>query len=311
MKPVLLILIPMDRMPTAGIDARFEVIHAPDASAAAAAIAAHGARVDVVLTNGSTGLSAAAIAAMPRLTLVAALGAGHENVAVAEARARGITVVNGAGSNAACVADHAFALLLAAVRRIVALDGACRAGLWRDQLEVPPNFSGRRLGLLGLGAIGAQIARRAAGFDLQVGYHTRTPRADSGHRHFDSVLALAQWCDDLVVALPGGAATRHLVDAAVLRALGPGGMLVNIARGSIVDTVALDAALAAGELGGAALDVYEGEPTPPAALLRFPNVILTPHVAGTSPQATAASIDLFLENARRHFAGEPVLTPIG
>jgi hypothetical protein len=143
-----------------------------------------------------------------------------------------------------------------------------------------------------------------------VGYHNRSPRADSPHRYFDSLPALAQWCDFLVVAAPGGATTRHLVDATVLKALGAQGFLVNIARGSVVDTAALAEALRAGELGGAGLDVYESEPLPPAALLDLPNVVLTPHVAGWSPESMQASLQCFLDNAEAHFAGEPVRTPI-
>ncbi|MNT72958.1 (S)-sulfolactate dehydrogenase [compost metagenome] len=123
--------------------------------------------------------------------------------------------------------------------------------------------------------------------------------------------ALATWADYLVVATPGGADTRHLVDTSVLAALGPAGFLVNIARGSVVDTEALAHALRAGKLGGAGLDVYESEPAPPTVLFDCPNVVLTPHVAGWSPEAVTASVMQFLENARRHFAGEVLLTPVG
>ncbi len=129
-------------------------------------------------------------------------------------------------------------------------------------------------------------------------------------RYFDSVQGLAQWCDFLVVATPGGAGTHHLIDAKVLEALGPNGFVVNVSRGSVVDTAALAQALTAGTIAGAGLDVYEGEPHPPGALLKLRNVVLTPHVGGRSPEAIAASVDNFLANAKRHFAGEAVLTPI-
>jgi D-3-phosphoglycerate dehydrogenase / 2-oxoglutarate reductase len=124
------------------------------------------------------------------------------------------------------------------------------------------------------------------------------------------VIALAQWCDFLVVATPGGAATRHLIDAKVLAALGPGGYLVNISRGSVVDTAALADALRAGRVKGAGLDVYESEPAPPAVLLGLPGVVLTPHVAGASPEAQLASLQRFLDNAQRHFAGRPLVSPV-
>lgn len=310
MKPLLLVLITMPRAALAAIAARFDMLYAPDDAQRAATIAARGAEVQAVLTNGTTGLSAAEIDACPKLTLICVLGAGHENVAVAHARPRGIVVANGAGTNDDCVADHAMALLLASVRAVPEFDRACRAGVWRTALPVQPNVSHKRLGIVGLGAIGRKIAQRGAGFEMAIGYHTRTRRDDVPHRWFDSVVALAQWCDFLVVATPGGAATKHLIDATVLAALGPNGYLVNIARGSVVDTAALADALRAGRIKGAGLDVYESEPEPPAELLGFDSVVLTPHTAGSSPEAHQATLDRFIGNATRHFAGQPVVSPI-
>ncbi len=130
------------------------------------------------------------------------------------------------------------------------------------------------------------------------------------HAYFDSPIALAEWADYLVVATPGGPATRHLVDARVLEALGPQGFLVNIARGSVVDTQALADALRAGRVAGAGLDVYESEPAPPTLLFDLPNVVLTPHVAGGSPEAVRASVERFVENATRHFAGQAPVSPV-
>jgi lactate dehydrogenase-like 2-hydroxyacid dehydrogenase len=303
-------LIAMSEHSLAQLRERFELLLAPTAGERADAIRAHGPRIQVVLTNGATGLHADEIDAMPRLTLACALGAGHENLARDHARARGVLLANGAGTNDDCVADHALALLLATVRAIPQLDQACRQGVWRDDLPMRPQFSHRRLGILGMGTIGRKIAQRGAAFALSVGYHNRSIVAGSPHRHFDSLLALAQWCDYLVVATPGGAGTKHLVDAAVLEALGPQGFLVNIARGSVVDTDALAQALRSGALGGAGLDVYESEPQPPAALLGLPNVVLTPHIAGWSPEAMQASLQCFLDNAELHLAGQPVRTPI-
>jgi lactate dehydrogenase-like 2-hydroxyacid dehydrogenase len=208
------------------------------------------------------------------------------------------------------VADHAFALLLAVVRDVPQLDQATRNGIWRDALPLRPNVSSKRLGIVGLGHIGEKIARRGAGFDMEIGYHNRKPREGSPLRYFDNVTDLAQWSDFLMVATPGGAGTHHLIDGKVLHALGPQGFLVNVSRGSVVDTAALARALTEGTIAGAGLDVYEGEPNPPEALLELRNVVLTPHLAGRSPEAITASVDHFLENAKRYFAGEPVLTPI-
>jgi len=309
-KPRVLVTIPMPAEALAAIGEPFEVLNAPGAMPTAAAIADHAATIDAVLTNGAVGFPAAAMDALPRLSLVCALGAGHENIDVAHARALGIVVANGTGTNDTGVADHAMALLLAAVRAVPRFDRACRAGVWRDALPVQPGVSHKRLGVLGLGAIGRKIARRAEGFEMAVGYHARTPRGDVAWPWFDSPCALAQWCDFLVVATPGGAATRHLVDAAVLEALGPRGFLVNIARGSVVDTAALASALQRGAIAGAGLDVYESEPAPPAELLGFDHVVLTPHTAGASPEAQAATLRRFLDNATRHFRGESVVSPV-
>ena len=181
--------------------------------------------------------------ALLQLQLVCALGAGYENIDLAHARGCGIALANGAGTNDDCVADHAFGLLIATVRGIVQLDARTREGVWRTALPLPPNVSHKRLGILGLGTIGRKIAQRALGFEMEVGYCNRSPKGDLPYRYFDSLQALAAWCDVLVIATPGGPGTRHLVDADILQALGERGWLVNIARGSVVDTAALALAL--------------------------------------------------------------------
>jgi lactate dehydrogenase-like 2-hydroxyacid dehydrogenase len=288
----------------------FEVVYAPDAAQCEAAIAAHGARVRSVCTIGATGLSAAQMQRMPALSLVCAMGAGYENIDVAYARAHGIAVGNGAGTNDECVADHAMGLMIAAVRGLVRHDKAVRAGIWRSAMPLPPNVSGKRLGIVGLGTIGARIARRAEAFDMEIGYHNRMPREGVDYRYFGDLPALAAWADVLLVATPGGAGTRHLVDAGVLEALGSEGFLVNIARGSVVDTAALAAAVRAGRVAGAGLDVYESEPEPPAELLDLDAVVLTPHVGGWSPEAVQNSVDRFIANMRNHLDGKPLVSPV-
>lgn len=310
MHPTLLILIAMTPDNVAQIARHFHVIHAPTRAERDTAIARDGQNVRIVLTNGSTGLTAAEMAAMPKLELACALGAGYENIDVQAARARGVVVANGAGTNDACVADHAIGLLLATVRGIPKLDRITRDGVWRDHIPLPPGVSGKRLGIVGLGTIGQQIARRAAGFDMQIGYHNRTPREGVPYRYFNGLKDMAEWADFLIVATPGGAQTKHLIDQTILETLGPHGYVVNIARGSVVDTAALETAIRAGKLGGAGLDVYESEPKPPAGLLDLEQVVLTPHVAGWSPESVQATVDRFLENARRHLAGEAVVSPV-
>lgn len=311
MKPVLLVLIPLSDVHLARLRERYDVRHAPTAAARDAAIAhADAGAIRAVLTNGAVGLTGVEMDRLGGLELVCALGAGYENIDLDAARRRGIAVGNGAGTNDDCVADHAFGLLLAAVRGLRKLDAHTRAGGWRDDLPPLPNFSHQRLGILGLGTIGRKIAQRARGFELEVGYHNRRKLDDTSYAYFDTPLALAEWADYLVVVTPGGAATRHLVNAEVLRALGAGGFVVNVARGSVVDTAALAAALRDGTIGGAGLDVYESEPEAPTELLDLDNIILTPHVGGNSPRAMAASVQRFLDNAERHFAGQPLVSPV-
>ncbi len=308
----LLVLIELEpenlaRLETAG----FEILQAPTAADRARLLACPGPASRAVLTNGSTGLSAAEMAALPQLEIVCALGAGYEKIDLDAARARGLAVTHGPGTNDASVADHAMTLLMAVARGIPEADAAVRRGDWTRSRQPRPMISGKRLGILGLGNIGLQIARRGAGgFAMPVAYHNRHRRAESPYSYCPTPAALAAWSDFMVVATPGGAATRHLVDAPVLEALGPNGFLINIARGSVVDTTALIAALKNRRIGGAALDVLESEPEVPDELAKLSNVVLTPHIAGRSPEAVAATVQLVIDNLGAHFTGRPVKTPV-
>lgn len=310
MKIPLLALCAVDASTLAVLSGRYDLTCAPTPEERQTAISRQGERFRAVLTIGSTGLTAAEIAAMPALELVCCLGVGHEHVDVAAAKARDIVVAIGRGANDECVADHAMGLVIACLRNFRALDRLCRDGVWRTEIPLPLQVSGKRLGILGMGAIGERIAERATAFRMPVGYHNRRPRPESPHEYFESLAALATWCDVLVCAAPGGAATHHLVDAAVLEALGPRGFLVNVGRGSIVDTQALAAALVSGLIAGAGIDVYESEPEPPRELIGLDNLILTPHMAGWSPEAVAKQYEIFLGNMDGHFSGSGALTPI-
>jgi len=267
-------------------------------------------RARVLVTTGYAGASREDMAALPSLSLICCVGTGYENVDIAAARERGIVVVHGAGTNAGAVADHAFALLLAVMRDIPRFDASARRGDWRGELGSRPIPTGKRLGIVGMGAIGERVARRAAAFDMAVSYHTRSARSDLPWRHVESALELADAVDCLVVAAPGGPQTRHMIDAAVLAALGPGGFLVNVGRGSIVDTRALVDALGAGTISGAALDVFEDEPSIPEDLRGMPNVVLTPHVAAFAPEVQRAAAVLLQRNVELFLSGQSVLTPV-
>lgn len=265
-----------------------------------------------VLTNGRFGLSGAEMALLPKLAIVCAVGAGFEAIDLDTARSRGIAVTHTPDRNAPAVADSAIMLLMAAVRRLPQADRFVRSGGWQDQWRaITPTVSGKRLGILGLGKIGGRIAYRAArGFDMEVGYHNRAAVAGAPYRYFDRLVDLASWADFLIVAAPGGPHTRHLVDAQVLAALGPQGYLVNVGRGTVVDTAALIEALQSNRIAGAGLDVVEGEPAIPQRLLDLDNLVITPHCAGRAPETQAAATALIIDNLNAHFAGRPLLTPI-
>jgi lactate dehydrogenase-like 2-hydroxyacid dehydrogenase len=274
-------------------------------------IATRGAEFRGVLTYGTLGFSAADIDHMPNLEIVCAIGAGYENIDVAAARARAIAVTHGPGTNVMSVADHAMALLMATARLIVPGDHIARTGEWSKGKQMRPTISGKKLGILGMGRIGAAIAKRGAGgFDMPIGYHNRRPVEGASGTYFPSLVALAEWADFLAIASPGGPATRHLVNAEVLAALGQQGYVVNIARGSIIDQAALIDALTAGKIAGAGLDVLDGEPAVPPALAALENVVLSPHIAGLAPESEAAMAGLMLENVKAHFAGRKLPTPV-
>lgn len=266
--------------------------------------------VRVLVTTGVAGASAEEIQSMPQLSLICCIGTGYENVDLAAARMRGIVVTHGAGSNATAVADHAVGLLLAVMRNITAFDRLAKQDLWRGDLQPRPIPSGKRLGVIGLGAIGRRIARRLEGFDMEVHYHTRTIKTDVPWTYHASVFDLASAVDCLIVAAPGGPETYHMINHQVLAALGPRGFLVNVGRGSLVDTSALVEALTSNTIAGAALDVFEEEPSIPLALRSLDNVVLTPHVAAYAPETQIVSAKLMLQNIELFLDGRDVLSPI-
>ncbi len=251
------------------------------------------------------------IEALPRLGLIAGMGAGYERLDVAAALERGVLVTNTPGVTDECVADMAFALLLAAGRQIVAGDRFVRSGKWLGAAyPLVPRVSGRRLGILGLGRIGLAIARRGEAFRMPVAYHNRHPRGDVAYKHYKNLEALAEASDYLVVACPGGPGTHHIVDAAVLKALGPKGIVVNIARGSIIDEKALLAALQSGAIAAAGLDVFELEPQMDEAFHKLDNVVLMPHRGGGTFETWEDACDLVKANLSQFLKDGTVLTPV-
>ena len=315
-KPTLLVLVYLAPEHRNLLSDRFELLYAPnkrlgvDRSNGQEQINLRGKEIEFVLTNGANGLLPIEIDAMPKLKLICSLGVGFENVAIEHARRCGIPVCNAAGTNHVAVADHAMAILLAAIRRVTFLNNGVRHGLWRDDIPRPPHVSGRKMGIFGLGAVGTEIAKRARGFDMEIGYNSRSRKDQLGFRWFENINSLAQWCDYLIIAAPASEETYHVVNGEVLNFLGPDGVLVNVARGTLVDTNAVATALKQKRIWAVALDVYEFEPTPPSQLFEFDNVILTPHIAGISPQAIHASVMRFIENTEAFLAGKPLLTQV-
>lgn len=293
-RPRLLVLFDLFAEDLAEFQKRFDVIFRPRADLATIKSVSEG--VQGVVTIGSIGLSRDAMKALPDLKVILNLGAGYEGVDVDAARELGIPVTTGGGLNSETVADHAMGLLLSAIREIPRADRTLRAGYWAGARARLTTLSGMTVGILGLGDIGLAIARRAEAFGTTILYTNRRPRADVGYGFVPELRDLAAKSDVLVVACPGGAATFHIVDAEVLSALGSDGYLVNISRGSVVDTQALIAALQAGTIKAAGLDVFENEPVVPAELFAFPNVVLTPHVGGTSIPAVSATVERAITN---------------
>jgi len=270
--------------------------------------------VRVLVTVGVFKTQAPLLDLLPNLELICCLGSGYEGVDIAEAKRRGIMVTHSPAANAAAVAELAMALLLAANRNILQADRFLRDGSWQEsavaQMRIPRGLAGRKIGIYGMGAIGAKIAARAAAFEARIAYHGRAARPDLAYEFHASLQSLAEWADVLMVAVRANATNRGRVDAKVMRALGPEGILVNIARGSVVDETALIALLKSGELGSAGLDVFEHEPDVPKALTAIPQVVLTPHIGGRTAEAFEAMQDAVLANIAAFLTDGTVVTPI-
>jgi hydroxypyruvate reductase len=268
-------------------------------------------RVRGVAVYALHGCAAAVIAALPKLEIIACMGIGVDRIDLAAAKARGVRVTNTPDVVTDDTADIALALMLATERRIAEADRFVRRGDWlKGDLSFGRALRNRKLGIVGLGRIGQAIATRAAAFGMEIAYYGPRRKDGVAYRYFADPVSLAGWAEILAVAAPGGEATRHLVDRAVIDALGPQGTLINIARGSVVDEAALVAALAAGRLGGAGLDVYASEPNVPDALFAMDNVVLSPHTGSATHDTRRAMGDLTVDNLLAHFAGKPLLTPV-
>lgn len=269
------------------------------------------ARVDALVWAGEFPLGAALVDAMPRLGLIACFTVGYDGVDLDLAHARGIAVAHAGAANAEDVADHAIGLMIAHRRWIVGGDHHLRAGQWTIEAKTRTrSMGGARLGIVGMGAIGIAIAERAEAMKMRIGWWGPRDKPGLVWPRTDSLAALARESDILAVAARADETNRGMIDAAILDALGPDGLLVNVARGQLVDEVALVAALKAGRLGGAALDVFDPEPTDPARWADVPNVVLTPHTGGATQEAVARMLGMLRANLAAHFEGAPLPAPV-
>jgi lactate dehydrogenase-like 2-hydroxyacid dehydrogenase len=297
--------------PFARLEREFSVHKLWQAADKAKLLADVAPRIRGIQATGSATVDAALIDRLPKLEIIACCGVGYDGIDVAAAKRRNVTVTNTPDVLNDCVADLAMGLLVAAARGIATGDRFVRAGKWLSgNLPLQAKVSGKRLGIVGMGRIARVIAKRAAGFDLQIAYHARRKVPDVPFRYYGKLVDLARDSDFLLLIVPGGKETFHLVTEEVLRALGPKGILVNVARGPVVDEPALVRCLQEGALGGAALDVFEDEPRVPEALWTMDNVVLVPHIGSATRETRAAMGDLTIDNLVAHFSGRPVPTPV-
>lgn len=271
-----------------------------------------GARIRGVATGGGSGVAPTIMDALPSLEIIAINGIGTDTVDLAKAKARGIRVTTTPNVLTDDVADLGLALLLATARSLCVGDRFVRAGSWSGTKALPlgTKVSGKRLGIFGMGRIGREIAARAQGFKMSIAYTDLQRMEDLPYDFFESAETLAANVDFFVVSAAGGAQSRGAIGKDVLNALGPEGILVNIARGSVVDEPALVSALVEGRLGGAGLDVFADEPNVPEALMALDNVVLQPHRASATFDTRIAMGDLVLANLAAHFAGRELKTPV-
>ncbi|MEM9682080.1 MAG: 2-hydroxyacid dehydrogenase [Pseudomonadota bacterium] len=312
-KPEILLASPLPPRVTEGLEGDFilhDYYNAEDRSAMLADVAE---RVRAFVTFASAGgADAALIEAAPNLELIANWGVGYDRVDMEAARKRNVIVTNTPDVLTECCADLAMALVLAVGRRVAEGDRYVRAGDWprHGNLRLGTRVNGARLGIVGLGRIGKAGAKRAEAFGMDISYFGRTEQKDVPYRYYPDPVSLAADVDYLLLTCPGGPATHHLVDKAVLDAMPPHSFLINIARGSVVDEKALVEALKGDSIAGAALDVFENEPNVPQELFEMENVVLQPHQSSASHETRREMHDLVVENVRLHFAGKPVRTPV-
>lgn len=304
---------PYPEVDQAALDAAYHMRRLHEAGDKPAFVAQACGQVRGIAASGGSTILAEMIAALPALEIISVFGVGYDGIDLDACRARGIRVANTPAVLTGDVADFAVAMALAQTRALVAAEAWARSGDWAAKGAYPltGRLWGKRAGILGLGRIGFAIARRLAAFDMRIAYTSRSSKpTPEDWTYLADPVALAEQSDYLFVALAASAETRAMVDARVIAALGPDGMLVNISRASNIDETALLDALETGRLGAAALDVFEGEPRVNPRFARLPNVLMQPHHGSATVETRRAMGQLMRDNLEAHFAGRPLLTPV-
>jgi hydroxypyruvate reductase len=310
MKPDILLAIPLYATAVEQLDQAFTVHRLWQAKHRSTFFGEIRDRVRAIATS-SYPVGAELLDELPKTEIISTQSVGLDHIDLAAAKTRGIAVTNTPDVLTEDVADIALALVLAVARRVVVGDRYVRDGSWlKGALPLATKVGGATMGIVGLGRIGLAIAKRAEAFGMKIVYHGRREQSGVGHRYYADLVEMARAVDYLMVSCPGGAATRNLVNAEVLAALGAKGVVINIARGSVIEEPAMVEMLRDGRLGGAGLDVFVDEPRVPPALLALDNVVLQPHVGIATHATRGAMGQLVVDNLKAHFAGKPLLTRV-
>jgi lactate dehydrogenase-like 2-hydroxyacid dehydrogenase len=310
-KPELLVVGPYPEWDMAALEESYVVRRLWEASDSVSFLAQHAEKIQGIATRGDLGAAAELMAQLPNLQIVSVFGVGTDGVDLAYARSRKIHVANTPDVLTGDVADLGMALLLAAARLVPQGDALVRSGAWpKGGLPLTTRVFGKKVGVVGMGRIGQAFAKRAAGFDCDISYFSRSARADLPYRFVPGLIDLAQDVEFLVVTLAGGEGTKNIISADILKALGPDCILVNISRGSTVDEEALLSALKSRAIKAAALDVFWNEPNINPRFLALDNAVLHPHHASGTIETRRAMGQLVRDNLAAHFAGRPLLTPV-
>ncbi len=311
-RPNVLLVRPYAQWAMEMLEAVYEIHRLWEAPDPAAFVAERADRIRAIATDAVIGFKANLIDALPNLEVIVSNGAGTDALDLDAAKKRGIPVTNTPGVLAGDVADLAMGLAISVIRRMRAADAYIRSGEWalRGTMEFVPRFFGRRVGIAGLGHIGSVVAKRLSGFDAEVGYFDIAPRPGVPYTFFNDLVALAAWCNLLIVTLAGGPSTHKIVTAPVFAALGPDGYFVNVSRGFIVDEPTLLDALENHRIAGAGLDVFWNEPNIDSRFLALENVVIYPHHGSGTAEARKSMLELVRDNLAAHFSSRPLLTPV-